>query len=71
MSRKLHRFNWFVLLGCMMMYAVGGTLSLIAAFVLAGNPMVSPLPVAVGFVLGIGLYAAAFCALHQMESVQS
>lgn len=61
--KKLARFNWYVMLVCALIFAIGGTLAGLGAIVLSGN-----LPFfAVALALSIGLYASAFCTLMQME----
>lgn len=66
-KQRLHRFNRFVLLGCALVLAIGGTLSALAVYALSGNPMIMPATPVIGIILSGGLYAAALCALVNME----
>ena len=65
--KRRNRLNWYVLLGCMLLLAAGGTLCGLGAFVLAGNAMVHPASYFIALVLCAGFYAAAWNAIILME----
>jgi hypothetical protein len=64
---KLHRFNWGVLLFCALMFATGGTLCGIGAFILAGTQGATPVAYIVAIMMSFGLFLASGVAFCEME----